>query len=141
MIVAMTFGSVLTAAVLVVGHINVGLEPTDVAPDAQSWGAHILRTTASFGTRSLVTRWLTGGMTHHVAHHLRPIARRAELPAITATAVKTLAINNGLVPVEFATIGSAVLGHVVRLRELGYPQRTRVDVHERPAQAREPAVV
>ncbi len=115
-------GSVLTALVLVVGHINVGLEPQPGAPeDGRAWAAHLVRTTASFSLDNPATRWLTGGMTHHLAHHLRPMALRSELPTIQATTVQKVVATSGLPEVVYPSFTSAVRHHYLRLRELGQP--------------------
>lgn len=121
LVVAMTLGSVLAAVVLVVGHINVGLEPTTEAPTGREWAAHLVRTTASFNTGSTAVRWLTGGMTHHLAHHLRPVAPRHELPALHRTVVLEATLATGLLQVEYPTLISATRSHWRRLRELGLP--------------------
>ncbi len=60
LLTAMTVGSVVAAVVLVVGHINVGLEPPPRVPAGRDWPAHLVRTTASFQTGSTTVRWLTG---------------------------------------------------------------------------------
>lgn len=118
---AETFGSVFAAIVLVVGHINDRLEPTNEVPKGRGWSANLLRTTASFSVDSWLMRWLTGGMTLHLAHHLRPIAVRSELPRLNRTVVSDVATAAGLPPVEYATFGQAIAGHWRRLRELGQP--------------------
>jgi linoleoyl-CoA desaturase len=122
MVTAMSVGSVFTALVLVVGHINVGLEPTSVAPSGREWAAHLIRTTASFSTGSRIARWVTGGMTHHLAHHLRPVAPRSEFPALHATKVAEVVAAAGLPLVEYPSFASAVCGHFYRLRDLGRPE-------------------
>ncbi|HSP39474.1 MAG TPA: fatty acid desaturase [Frankiaceae bacterium] len=121
LVVAMTLGSVCTALVLVVGHINVGLEPTAEAPSPREWAAHLVRTTASFSTGSTAMRWLTGGMTLHLAHHLRPVAPRRDLPTLHATKVAQIVKSTGLQQVEYPSFSSAIAGHYRRLRELGTP--------------------
>lgn len=121
---AMTLASVIAAVILVVGHINGGLQPTAVAPEGgREWSAHLVRTTASFSTQSHVMRWLTGGMTHHLAHHLRPVAPRADLPTLHKTVVAT-AVKAAQAPlVEYPTLLSAVRGHQWQLKELDKPDR------------------
>jgi fatty acid desaturase len=47
-------------------------------------------------------RWLTGGLTHHLAHHLRPIAPRADLPRLHATLVPEAARAAGVPVVAVA---------------------------------------
>jgi linoleoyl-CoA desaturase len=118
---AETFGSVFAAIVLVVGHINDRLAPTTQPPAGRGWTAHLLRTTASFSTDSVLMRWLTGGMTLHLAHHLRPVAVRSELPRLNQTVVRNVAGAAGLEPVVYATFPQAVAGHWRRLRDLGQP--------------------
>lgn len=124
LLIAMTFGSVLAAVVLVVGHINVGLEPTSEAPTGREWPGHLVRTTASFSTSNTAVRWLTGGMTHHLAHHLRPVAARRELPALHRSLVPQVAAAAGERQVDYPTLTSATRSHFQRLRELGRPART-----------------
>lgn len=117
---AETFGSVIAAVIVVVGHVNEGLSPTAESP-TRAWSAHLVRTTASFSTDSTIMRWLTGGMTHHLAHHLRPVAVRSQLPHLNRTVVREVAAAAGVPLVEFRTFPQAVAGHWRRLRELGQP--------------------
>jgi linoleoyl-CoA desaturase len=127
LVTAMTVGSVFTALVLVVGHINVGLEPVPGTPQGgRAWAAHLVRTTASFSLDNPVTRWWTGGMTHHLAHHLRPMALRSELPELQATTVAAVVAQSGLPEVVYPSFTSAVRHHYLRLRELGRPGTTAV---------------
>jgi linoleoyl-CoA desaturase len=121
LVTAMTIGSVFTALVLVVGHINVGLEPTDVAPSGREWAAHLVKTTASFSIGSRTVRWLTGGMTLHLAHHLRPTAPRRDLLALHEGKVADLVASTGLPMVVYPSFTSAIAGHYRRLRDLGQP--------------------
>jgi linoleoyl-CoA desaturase len=120
---SMTLASLFAAVILVVGHINRGLRPTDVAPEGgREWTAHLVRTTASFSTESLAMRLLTGGMTHHLAHHLRPVAPRGELPALHKTVVPAAVQLSRAPLVEYPTLISAVRGHWWQLREFGKPE-------------------
>ncbi|MGI8537941.1 MAG: fatty acid desaturase family protein [Mycobacteriales bacterium] len=124
MLCAMTVGSVVAGVVLVVGHINVGLWPGTQLPAGRDWAAYLMRTTASFSTGNPVTRWLTGGMTHHLAHHLRPVAPRAQLPVVHDR-VAAGAVGTGEAMVVFPSMTAAVCGHWRRLRELGRPEPHR----------------
>jgi linoleoyl-CoA desaturase len=116
---AETVGSLLSAVVLVVGHVNIGLVDDPGTP--RDWAAHLVRTTASFRTGSAVARYLTGGMTHHLAHHLRPAAPRSQLPVLHRTAVRELVERRGLQQSEYATFAAALRDHYARLHELGAP--------------------
>lgn len=118
--VAETVGSLVAAVMTVVGHVNVGLEPLPGLP-GRDWTAHLVRTTASFQTGSRVVRWWTGGLTHHLAHHLRPVALRSELPELHASAVPAIVARTGVASVEYPTFAAAVVAHHHRLRQLGRP--------------------
>ena len=120
LLVAETLASLLAGVTTVVGHVNVGLEPEPGLPGAQ-WTAHIVRTTASFNTRSVLVRFWTGGLTHHLAHHLRPVALRSELPRLHDTAVQDVVRSTGVAQSEYPTFSAAVAAHYRRLRELGTP--------------------
>lgn len=137
LLTAMTVGSVLAALVLVVGHINIGLDPPSSAPQPGEWLTHLVRTTASFSTTSPTARWLTGGMTHHLAHHLRPVAPRRDLPGLHATTVAAAVAASGAPQVEYPTLVSAVRGHWRRLKELGLPAPQPAG--QEPAAGLEPA--
>jgi linoleoyl-CoA desaturase len=123
LVVAMTLGSLIAAVVVAVGHINLGLV-ADPGPPGADWSEHVIRTTASFALDSRLARWWTGGMTHHLAHHLRPAAPRSQLPVLHATAVRQLVTRSGLTLSEYSSFTAAVLAHHSRLRELGAPTRS-----------------
>jgi linoleoyl-CoA desaturase len=118
LIIAMTMASILAAVLLVVGHINVGLEPAQDS-DRRDWTHNLVMTTASFATNSTLLRWFTGGLTHHLAHHLRPVAVRSELPALHRSTVPGVVARTGLPMTEYPSLRAAIAGHYRRLRELG----------------------
>lgn len=107
------------AIVLVVGHINEGLYAPSEQPAPKDWSKHLVATTASFSTKSLPMRWLTGGMTHHLAHHLKPVAPRYQLPQLHTTVVEKVVKASGLPQVEYPTLTAATISHYRRLKELG----------------------
>lgn len=128
--VAETVASLLAALVLVVGHINEGLLASSEKPEI-GWADNLLRTTASFSTESVVMRWLTGGMTHHLAHHLRPQAVRSQFPELHRTVVQAAGRATGLPVVEFESFPAAIAGHWRRLQALGAPARIDPDLDAR----------
>ncbi len=134
LVVAETVGSLLAAVMTVVGHVNVGLEAVPGPPGAD-WAAHLVRTTASFQTRSVLVRFWTGGLTHHLAHHLRPVALRSELPELHDTTVRSVVAASGVEMSEFPTFRSAVVAHYRRLQQLGAPAAGRAGRVSRPAAA------
>jgi linoleoyl-CoA desaturase len=121
LVVAMSLGAEIAAIVLVVGHINEGLEPPSEMPSQSEWSRHLVRTTANFNTGSRPVRWLTGGMTHHLAHHLKPVAPRHQLPELNDTVVQAVVVRSGLPLVEYPTLTQATISHFRRLRALGRP--------------------
>jgi len=120
LVVAMTGGSLMAAVVVAVGHIDLGLV-AEPGPPGNQWAAHLVCTTASLGTESPLVRWWTGGMTHHLAHHLRPAAFRSQLPGLHTTTVRQIVADCGLVLSEYPTFTDALVGHYRRLRQLGAP--------------------
>jgi len=120
LVIAETLASMMTAVILVVGHINEGLTPTTESL-GEPWAVNLVRTTVSFSTSNPLMRWLSGGMTHHLAHHLRPVAVRSELPRLHATVVRDVVAGSGVPLVEYGTLMQAVAGHYRRLRQLGRP--------------------
>jgi linoleoyl-CoA desaturase len=127
--VAETFASIIVALVLAVGHINQGLVASD-DPEV-AWAENLMLSTASFSTRSTVARWLSGGLSLHLAHHLRPVALRSELPELHRTVVQQVAARTGLPVVQFPTFRAAVLGHRQRLQELSLCSPAVTPPHER----------
>ena len=138
-ITAMSLGSVLAAIVLVVGHINEGLYPPSQVPSQKEWAQHLVRTTANFNTTNPVVRWFTGGMTHHLAHHLKPVAPRHQLPMLNDTVVQDVVAQSGLPLVEYPTLIAATRSHARRLRELGRPGYVEPDPYALAAASALPA--
>jgi linoleoyl-CoA desaturase len=132
LVAAMTFGSLCAAVINVVGHINVGLVATSTAPRGPEWSGHIVRTTASFSTENRAMRWVTGGLTHHLAHHLRPVAPRGELPTLHKTLVVDVARTAGVPVIEYPNLVTAVRGHQRQLRVLGEPGPERRPADDGP---------
>jgi linoleoyl-CoA desaturase len=120
MLVAMTIASMFAAVVLSVGHISEGLTPGNVAPRGrEEWEANLVRTSASFNTKSHTLHWITGGLTHHLAHHLRAGVSREDLKVIHKTEVVEAANASGHPQIEYPTLTSAVISHRNQLRALG----------------------
>ena len=128
LVFAETFTSILVALALAVGHINRGLVASDDPEIA--WAENLMLSTASFSTDSTLARWLSGGLSLHLAHHLRPVAVRSELPELHRTVVAQFAARTGLPSVEFPTFRAAVMGHRQRLQELSRPEPVVVPLGE-----------
>lgn len=107
--------SLLAALVLIAGHVNIGLDET-------ADGTFVTRaftTTAAFSTTSPWMRRLTGGLTHHHVHHLRPHVPRSTFGTRHLDLVTPMAAEHELPLIEFPTLTAAIAGHFRRLRELG----------------------
>ena len=114
--VALVVGGFLTATVVAVGHINVGLEYRSAEETQLDWVGHVLATTVSFDTRSTFMAFLTGGLTHHAAHHLRPVATRRQLRQVHETLASSATAAR---LVEFGSFFAALKGHQTALKRLG----------------------
>jgi linoleoyl-CoA desaturase len=112
---AVCVASLAAALVLIAGHVNLGLEER---ADAM-FIARTFTTTAAFATDSPWMRRLTGGLTHHHVHHLRPHAARSTFAALQVDVIAPMAIERDLPLVEFPTLRAAIAGHFRQLRELG----------------------
>jgi linoleoyl-CoA desaturase len=79
---------------------------------------HIFATTADYATRNPVVGFLTGGLNHHIAHHLCPFVCHTHYPHITRIARETAAEFN--IPYrEHPTMTKAVWHHLILLKQLG----------------------
>jgi linoleoyl-CoA desaturase len=107
--------SLLAALVLIAGHVNVGLVED---PDA-TFIARAFNTTVAFSTTSPWTRRLTGGLTHHHVHHLRPHAPRSTFEELHTGLIVPMAAERDLPVFEFPTLTAAIAGHFRALRALG----------------------
>jgi linoleoyl-CoA desaturase len=119
LIVCGAFASLVAGAVVGVGHINEGLKPLAASELRQNWSNSVVGATASFSVDSRLSGWLFGGMTTHAAHHLRPIATRAEMRQLTHQLRRAGAEGPGSRLVEFSSFFSAVKGHVSTLTAWG----------------------
>ncbi|HVX69258.1 MAG TPA: fatty acid desaturase [Mycobacteriales bacterium] len=107
--------SLFAALVLIAGHVNIGI----IDDPAATFVSRAFNTTAAFATASPWMRRLTGGLTHHHVHHLRPHAPRSTFPALHTELVTPMAAEHGLPMIEFPTLGAAIAGHFRELRRLG----------------------
>jgi linoleoyl-CoA desaturase len=117
--VATLFAGILVGCVVAIGHINVGLDYAMMNGSARDWTAYVVATTASFSTDSRFLPWLTGGLTHHLAHHLRPLATRKELRDLHSQMAGGDEMSIGPKIVEFQTLRAALHGHGRALKRLG----------------------
>ncbi len=72
------------ALVFQLAHVVEEVEQPTVAPQmAEEHLYHQVVTTANFGTRNAFLRWLCGGLTHQIEHHLVPHVSHIHYPALS----------------------------------------------------------
>ncbi|SEG15734.1 linoleoyl-CoA desaturase [Bryocella elongata] len=79
---------------------------------------HIFATTADYATTSPMVGWLTGGLNHHVVHHLCPFVCHTHYAPLTKIVKETAAEFN--VPYrQHPTMTRAIWHHLILLKQLG----------------------
>lgn len=111
----MSVTSLLAALVLLVGHVNVGVVDEPGAPFLRQ----VLTSTTAFSTSSPWLRRLTGGLTHHQVHHLRPHAPRSTFSQLHTELIVPMSRQQGVPLLEFPSLRSALAGHFRMMRQLG----------------------
>jgi linoleoyl-CoA desaturase len=79
---------------------------------------HIFATTADYATENPVVGWLTGGLNHHIAHHLCPFVCHTHYAPLTRIVQQT-AEEFGVPYRQHPTMTRAVWHHLILLKQLG----------------------
>jgi linoleoyl-CoA desaturase len=79
---------------------------------------HIFATTADYATANPVVGWLTGGLNHHIAHHLCPFVCHTHYAPLTRI-VKETAEEFGVPYRQHPTMTRAIWHHLILLKQLG----------------------
>ncbi|HUB51288.1 MAG TPA: fatty acid desaturase [Terracidiphilus sp.] len=79
---------------------------------------HIFATTADYATENPLVSWLTGGLNHHIAHHLCPYVCHTHYAPLTRI-VKQTAEEFGVPYRQHPTMGRAIVHHLILLKQLG----------------------
>ena len=79
---------------------------------------HIFATTADYATANPVVGWLTGGLNHHIVHHLCPFVCHTHYGPLTRI-VKETAEEFGIPYRQNRTMTRAIWHHLVLLKQLG----------------------
>ncbi len=79
---------------------------------------HIFATTADYATTNPVVSWLTGGLNHHIAHHLCPFVCHTHYAPLTRI-VKQTAEEFGVPYRQHPTMTRAIWHHLILLKQLG----------------------
>jgi len=143
-VAAVYLGAALLAGIVLAVVFQTGhcLETTSfLKADAETgaiphgWARAQLAGTADVATSNRVYTILTGGLNHHVEHHLFPQANQLLLPAI-ATIVRRHCAAQGVDVVVLPTVTAAVRSHQRSLRGLGQePVRPALDAKRSPLAA------
>jgi linoleoyl-CoA desaturase len=79
---------------------------------------HIFATTADYATENPLVAWLTGGLNHHIAHHLCPYVCHTHYAPLTRI-VKQTAEEFGVPYRQNPTMTRAIVQHLILLKQLG----------------------
>ena len=79
---------------------------------------HIFATTADYATESPIVGWLTGGLNHHVVHHLCPFVCHTHYALLTRI-VRETAEEFGIPYRQHPTMARAIWHHLILLKQLG----------------------
>lgn len=79
---------------------------------------HIFATTADYATTKPLVGWLTGGLNHHIVHHLCPFVCHTHYAALTRI-VKETAEEFGVPYRQHPTMRVAIKHHLLLLKQLG----------------------
>jgi linoleoyl-CoA desaturase len=79
---------------------------------------HIFATTADYATENPLVAWLTGGLNHHIAHHLCPYVCHTHYAPLTRI-VKQTAEEFGVPYRQNPTMTQAIVQHLILLKQLG----------------------
>src|SRR5215469_12945183 len=79
---------------------------------------HIFATTADYATENALVGWLTGGLNHHIVHHLCPFACHTHYAPLTRI-VRETAQEFGVPYRQHPTMTQAIRHHLILLRQLG----------------------
>ena len=83
---------------------------------------HIFATTADYATTRPLVGWLTGGLNHHIAHHLCPYVCHTHYASLTRI-VKETAEEYGIPYRQHPTMTQAIKHHLLLLKQLGSEDR------------------
>jgi linoleoyl-CoA desaturase len=79
---------------------------------------HIFATTADYATTNPLVGWLTGGLNHHIVHHLCPFVCHTHYAPLTRI-VKETAEEFGVPYRQHPTMTRAIWHHLILLKQLG----------------------
>jgi linoleoyl-CoA desaturase len=79
---------------------------------------HIFATTADYATTNPLVGWLTGGLNHHIVHHLCPFVCHTHYSSLTRI-VKETAEEYGIAYRQHPTMTRAIKHHLLLLKRLG----------------------
>jgi linoleoyl-CoA desaturase len=79
---------------------------------------HIFATTADYATENPVVDWLTGGLNHHIVHHLCPHVCHTHYRPLTRI-VRETAAEFGVAYRQHPTMTRAIWHHLILLKQLG----------------------
>jgi linoleoyl-CoA desaturase len=79
---------------------------------------HVFATTADYATGNPLVAWFTGGLNHHIAHHLCPFVCHTHYASLTRI-IKQTAEEYSVPYRQNPTVAQAVKHHLILLKQLG----------------------
>lgn len=115
--------SIILSFVFQMAHVVEGAEQPIVKDELQTeWHIHQLNTTSDFARNNHFLNWYVGGLNFQIEHHLFPnichIHYTKIAPIVERTA-KEFGVTYNLKP----SFKSALMSHIIRLKELGKPNK------------------
>ncbi|MFK5892205.1 MAG: fatty acid desaturase [Pseudomonadota bacterium] len=84
----------------------------------KSWAFYVCSTTKNLKTSSHIVSWLTGGLNHHLAHHLLPSVPKEHLPKVLHI-VEATCLEFGYPYYTYTSIKDYIKDHYLYLYKLG----------------------
>jgi linoleoyl-CoA desaturase len=107
----------LVAVVFAPTHILESNDFPESRSEYEDYVHHIFATTCDFATESPMVTWLTGGLNHHIVHHICPQVCHAHYPHLTKI-VKETAAEFQVPYRELSTMRGALSEHYLFLKRL-----------------------
>lgn len=113
--------SIILSFVFQMAHVVEGAEQPIVEGEIHTeWHIHQLKTTSDFARKNKILNWYVGGLNFQIEHHLFPNICHIHYPKI-APIVEQTAKEFGIPYNLKPSFRSALMSHILRLKELGRP--------------------
>jgi linoleoyl-CoA desaturase len=91
--------------------------PDELGRMENTWAIHQLYTTANFGTKNKFMNWFSGGLNHHVEHHVFLHISHIQYVKL-GKIVRATAQEFGIPYKEYSTTRAAIVAHIRHLKNM-----------------------